>query len=182
MTAPLLERLGLHRRELRAWAMYDWANSAFQSTIITAVFPSFFSDYAAAGLAPADATARFAWATTIAVAVIAVIGPILGAIRRRPGAQKAVPRQLHDDRRACDVTDGNHRSRGLAIRGGALHGGEHWHCGQLRLLRLAAPAHRRARRDGPRVHRSLRHRIPGRRHPAPPQPGVDTQPHHVRAA
>ena len=80
MTAPLLERLGLHRRELRAWAMYDWANSAFQSTIITAVFPSFFSDYAAAGLAPADATARFAWATTIAVAVIAVIGPILGAI------------------------------------------------------------------------------------------------------
>lgn len=35
----LLDRLGLHRRELRAWAMYDWANSAFQTTIIAAVFP-----------------------------------------------------------------------------------------------------------------------------------------------
>lgn len=60
--------------------MYDWANSAFQSTIITAVFPLFFSDVAAAGLPPAVATARFAWTTTISVAVVAVLGPILGAI------------------------------------------------------------------------------------------------------
>jgi MFS transporter, UMF1 family len=76
----LLSRLGLSRPELRAWAMYDWANSAFQSTIITAVFPDFFSSVAAATLPPAVATARFAWATTIAVAIIAVLGPILGAM------------------------------------------------------------------------------------------------------
>ena len=43
-----------------AWAMYDWANSAFQSTVITAVFPPFFASVAAAGLPPAVATARFA--------------------------------------------------------------------------------------------------------------------------
>ena len=60
--------------------MYDWANSAFWTTIVVAVFPPFFSDYAAAGLEPTDATARFAWATTIAVSIIAVLGPILGAI------------------------------------------------------------------------------------------------------
>ena len=76
----LLDRLGLNRPELRAWAMYDWANSAFQSTVITAVFPPFFSAYAAAGLPPAVATARFAWATTIAVTITAILGPILGAI------------------------------------------------------------------------------------------------------
>ncbi|HTI41367.1 MAG TPA: MFS transporter [Vicinamibacterales bacterium] len=76
----LLDRLGLSRPELRAWAMYDWANSAFQSTVITAVFPPFFSAYAAAGLPPAVATARFAWATTIAVTITAILGPILGAI------------------------------------------------------------------------------------------------------
>jgi UMF1 family MFS transporter len=76
----LLSRLGLNRPELRAWAMYDWANSAFQSTIITAVFPPFFSAVAAAGLPAAAATARFAWATTIAVAITAVLGPVLGAI------------------------------------------------------------------------------------------------------
>jgi UMF1 family MFS transporter len=33
---------GLQRRELRAWAMYDWANSAFMTTVITAVFPIYF--------------------------------------------------------------------------------------------------------------------------------------------
>jgi UMF1 family MFS transporter len=76
----LLDRLGLSRPELRAWAMYDWANSAFQSTVITAVFPPFFSSFAAAGLPPAIATARFAWATTIAVAITAILGPMLGAI------------------------------------------------------------------------------------------------------
>jgi UMF1 family MFS transporter len=75
-----LSRLGLDRPELRAWAMYDWANSAFWCTVILAVFPPFFSDYAAAGLPPAVATARFAWATTIAVTVVAVMGPVLGAI------------------------------------------------------------------------------------------------------
>jgi MFS transporter, UMF1 family len=76
----LLSRVGLDRPELRAWAMYDWANSAFQSTIITAVFPFFFSGYAAYGLAPAEATARFSLATTIAVSITAVIGPVLGAV------------------------------------------------------------------------------------------------------
>jgi UMF1 family MFS transporter len=80
LTMPVLERLGLHRRELRAWAMYDWANSAFWTTVIVAVFPPFFSDYAAAGLEPAAATARFAWSTTLAVTIVAILGPILGAV------------------------------------------------------------------------------------------------------
>jgi UMF1 family MFS transporter len=80
MIARLLSRVGLNRPELRAWAMYDWANSPFQSTIINAVFPLFFGSYAAAGLVPTDATARFAWATTIAVIVVALLGPILGAL------------------------------------------------------------------------------------------------------
>jgi MFS transporter, UMF1 family len=74
-----LERLGLHRPELRAWAMYDWANSAFQSTIITAVFPIYFTTVAAAGLRPADATRHLATATTVALAIAAVLAPILGA-------------------------------------------------------------------------------------------------------
>jgi MFS transporter, UMF1 family len=78
--ASVLSRLGLDRPELRAWAMYDWANSPFQSTVINAVFPLFFSSYAAAGLVPGEATARFAWATTIAVAIVAVLGPVLGAL------------------------------------------------------------------------------------------------------
>jgi UMF1 family MFS transporter len=72
--------VGLDRPELRAWAMYDWANSAFWCTIVLAVFPPFFADYASAGEDPVAATARFAWATTIAVTLVAVMGPILGAV------------------------------------------------------------------------------------------------------
>ena len=37
-----LDRLGLSRPELRAWAMYDWAVSAVQTTIMVAVFPIYF--------------------------------------------------------------------------------------------------------------------------------------------
>src|SRR5262245_24096818 len=76
----LLARLGLGRPELRAWAMYDWANSAFWTTVIVAVFPPFFSEYAATGLDPVDATSRFAWGTTIAVTIVALMAPVLGAI------------------------------------------------------------------------------------------------------
>ncbi|MEQ1757732.1 MAG: MFS transporter [Vicinamibacterales bacterium] len=86
--ASLLARVGLTRPELRAWAMYDWANSAFQTTIITAVFPPFFATFAAADLPPAVATTRFAWATTIAVAITAVLGPLLGAIADLHAAKK----------------------------------------------------------------------------------------------
>ena len=38
----LLRRLALDRPESRAWAMYDWANSAFMLTVVTTVFPIYF--------------------------------------------------------------------------------------------------------------------------------------------
>ncbi len=76
----LLSRLGLRTREQRAWAMYDWANSAMITIVVTAVFPIFFSSYAAAGLPAETATFRFSVATTIGLVLIAVLAPILGAI------------------------------------------------------------------------------------------------------
>ena len=76
----LLDRIGLGRPDLRAWAMYDWANSAFQTTIVAAVFPIYFGRVAAADLPEAEATARFAFATTIAILVVAMVVPLLGAI------------------------------------------------------------------------------------------------------
>src|SRR5438093_1983011 len=76
----LLTRLGLGRRDLRAWAMYDWANSAFQTTIIAAIFPIYFQKVAAADLPGPVATARFAWGTTISIIIVAVVAPLLGAV------------------------------------------------------------------------------------------------------
>ena len=76
----LLDRLGLGRPDLRAWAMYDWANSAVQTTIIAAVFPIYYQKVAAAGQLQAVAMSRFAWATTIAILIVAIVAPLLGAI------------------------------------------------------------------------------------------------------
>jgi MFS transporter, UMF1 family len=86
----LLNRLGLGRPELRAWAMYDWANSAFWTTVIVAVFPPFFTDYAAADLVTNEATSRFAWGTTAAVTIVAIMAPILGAIADHRALKKTL--------------------------------------------------------------------------------------------
>lgn len=76
----LLARLGLDRPELRAWAMYDWANSAFMTTVIAAVFPVYYAEVAARDLDPTDATLRFSIATTIALTLVALTAPPLGAL------------------------------------------------------------------------------------------------------
>jgi MFS transporter, UMF1 family len=83
-----LARFGLVTPEQRAWAWYDWANSAYFTTVITAVFPAFFATYAAAGLSPAQATARFSAITTLSVALVAIAAPLLGAIADYSGARK----------------------------------------------------------------------------------------------
>jgi UMF1 family MFS transporter len=75
-----LESLGLHRPELRAWAMYDWANSAMVTTIIAAVFPIYFSAVAGADLDKPTATRRFALASTLGMAIVAVLAPVLGTV------------------------------------------------------------------------------------------------------
>jgi UMF1 family MFS transporter len=74
------ERFGLSRPELRAWAMYDWANSAFMTTVIAAVFPVYYGETAAKGLDPSVATYKYSIATTIALTVTALTAPVLGAI------------------------------------------------------------------------------------------------------
>ncbi len=82
-----LSQLGLDRRELRAWAMYDWANSVFM-TIGLLVFPIYFADVAAAGLPPGKASAYFAAATTISMLIVAVLSPFLGAAADFAGIKK----------------------------------------------------------------------------------------------
>ena len=44
----LLARIGLVTPELRAWAIYDWAASSVQTTIMVAVFPIYFVKIAGA--------------------------------------------------------------------------------------------------------------------------------------
>ena len=84
----MLGRIGLDRPELRAWAMYDWAVSAVQTTIMVAVFPIFFKRVAAGDLPDATSTQYIAAANSVAMAFIAVLSPILGALADYTAAHK----------------------------------------------------------------------------------------------
>src|SRR5690606_7994393 len=84
----LLDRLGLGRPDLRAWAMYDWANSTYYTTVVAAVFPIYFRRVVAGDMPEADALSRFAWASTIAILIVAVVAPVLGAIADRAAIKK----------------------------------------------------------------------------------------------
>jgi len=84
------DRLGLRRRDQRAWALYDVANSAWITTVMTAVFPDYFVALATgAGLADAVARSRFAFASSFAVVLVGLLGPLLGAIADLRGSKKA---------------------------------------------------------------------------------------------
>ena len=80
MKTSLLARVGLSTPQARAWAMYDWANSAMVTLIVTAVFPIFYKSVSAAGLEDATATYRFGMATTVALTISAVLSPLLGTV------------------------------------------------------------------------------------------------------
>lgn len=84
----MLSRLGLDRPELRAWAMYDWANSAMVTTIVAAVFPIYYYSVAGAGLPDGVATFRFSIVTTIGLAIVAILAPPLGAVADFAGKKK----------------------------------------------------------------------------------------------
>ena len=85
----LLDRLGLHRRELRAWALYDVANSAWMTTILQLFSPWFFVPFAASHLPPDVARSRFAFGTSAAVVAVGLLGPWLGALADYKGRKKA---------------------------------------------------------------------------------------------
>jgi UMF1 family MFS transporter len=85
---PLLERVGLRTREQRAWATYDWAVSAMQTTIMAAVFPIFFVKVASAGLSADEGQQRLAYANTWATVLVTLLSPILGAMADHSAAKK----------------------------------------------------------------------------------------------
>jgi UMF1 family MFS transporter len=68
--------------------MYDWANSAFMTTVVAAVFPIYFARVAAADLPPATATFRFGVATTLALTLVALMAPVLGAVADYTASKK----------------------------------------------------------------------------------------------
>ena len=77
-----------YRKAINSWAMYDWANSAFVTTVMAAVLPVYYSKVAGATLQPHIATAYWGYTTTIALLIVAFLSPILGAIADFSGIKK----------------------------------------------------------------------------------------------
>lgn len=70
-----------YKRRIRAWTLYDWANSAFATTILAAVLPVYYSQVAGATLAsPARATAYWSAGLSISLLFVAILSPILGTV------------------------------------------------------------------------------------------------------
>jgi MFS transporter, UMF1 family len=77
----------LWRRPVIAWALYDWANSAFATTVMAVFFPLLFSGYWSAG-APGNVNIfRLGLTNTIASLLVAVMAPVVGAIADKGGAR-----------------------------------------------------------------------------------------------
>lgn len=74
MKSPLLEK------KVFAWALYDWANSAFATTVMVAFFPVFFKQTLAAGMTPTDSTILLGNANGVSSLVLALTAPWLGAL------------------------------------------------------------------------------------------------------
>ncbi len=78
----------LARRPQLAWALYDWANSAFATTVLAGFFPAFFRQFWSLGADPTEATLRLGLANGVAGFVMAVLAPLLGALADRGGYRK----------------------------------------------------------------------------------------------
>jgi UMF1 family MFS transporter len=70
------------------WSMYDWANSAFTTTVIAGFFPVFFKQYWCVGMSAPRSTARLGVGNSIAGILVALLAPVLGSIADRGSARK----------------------------------------------------------------------------------------------
>ncbi|MEW6517256.1 MAG: MFS transporter [candidate division FCPU426 bacterium] len=75
-------------RAVWSWCLYDWANSAFATTVMAGFFPVFFKQYWSAGADPVASTGRLALANSAAGLALAVLGPWLGAAADQGSARK----------------------------------------------------------------------------------------------
>jgi MFS transporter, UMF1 family len=76
------------RKLILSWCLYDWANSAFATTIMAAVLPVFYSSIAGADLSKTKASSYWGYTNTIAMLIVAFTAPILGALADHSGTKK----------------------------------------------------------------------------------------------
>lgn len=87
---PMKISTAQYKKIVNSWIMYDWANSAYITVVIAAVYPPFYrSIVMEAGFSEGDATALWAYTTAIALGLITLAGPFLGALSDHRGGKKS---------------------------------------------------------------------------------------------
>lgn len=77
------------RKKIFSWAFYDWANSAYSTTVMAGFFPIFFKKYWSDGADAVVTTARLGTVISVASLVIALLSPTLGVVADLKGFKKA---------------------------------------------------------------------------------------------
>jgi MFS transporter, UMF1 family len=78
----------LRQPSILAWSLYDWANSAFATTVMAGFFPVFFKQFWSQGVAVTESTYRLGVANSLASLVVVCLAPMLGALADQGGAKK----------------------------------------------------------------------------------------------
>ena len=77
-----------NRKAIWGWALYDWANSAFATTVMAGFFPIFFKQYWSYGSDVNVSTAQLGFGNSIASLIVALMAPVMGAIADKGSAKK----------------------------------------------------------------------------------------------
>jgi UMF1 family MFS transporter len=75
-------------KQILAWAIYDWANSAFATTVMAGFFPLFFKQYWSTGIESTESTFHLGAGNAVASLLIVLTAPLLGAIADRGSLRK----------------------------------------------------------------------------------------------
>jgi UMF1 family MFS transporter len=91
-----ISRLKGNKKIIRAWTVYDWANSVYQLSITSAILPAY---YAAVATGDAESkvdffgfsivnTTLYAWTVSFSFLVVALLSPLLSSIADYTGRRK----------------------------------------------------------------------------------------------
>ena len=78
----------MDRKRVVSWALYDWANSAFATTVMAGFFPIFFEKYWSNPNNINDSTFYLGLSNSAGSLIVAALAPFLGAIADRGSAKK----------------------------------------------------------------------------------------------
>ena len=78
----------MNKKQIYSWALYDWANSAFATTVMAGFFPIFFQEYWSNSDNVSLSTFYLGLGNSIASIIVALLAPILGAIADRGSFKK----------------------------------------------------------------------------------------------